>query len=201
MLPIEKPDIKEIRIKRYQRKLARQKKGSKRRVITKDRIAKWKRKQKNTRKNQDHHNSKALARKADTLVREDLQVKSMSKSAKGTRDKPGKNVKAKSGLNRVIMNSSWGKFNRYCDYKFSKVITVNPKYTSRTCNQCGHVAKDNRKIQSRFKCVACGHAEHADLNASANILASGIGASGVGGALPFGTPLIRQMDIWKLYNA
>ncbi len=180
MFPIEKPDIKEIRIKRYQRKLARQKKGSKRRVITKDRIAKWKRDQKNTRKNQDHHNSKALARKAETLVREDLQVKSMSKSAKGTMDKPGKNVKAKSGLNRVILNSSWGRFNRYFDYKFSKVITVNPKHTSQTCNQCGHVTKDNRTTRSRFKCMACGHADHADLNASANILASGIGATGRG---------------------
>ncbi len=189
MLPIEKPDIKEIRIKRYQRKLARQKKGSNRRAVTKRKIAKWKRKQKNTRKNQDHHNSKALARKAETLVREDLGIQRMSKSAKGTVENPGKNVKAKSGLNRVILNSSWGRFNRYCDYKFSKVITVDPKYTSQTCNQCGHVAKDNRKTQSRFKCMACGHADHADLNASANILASGIGATGRGRGVSVRNPI------------
>ena len=195
MLPIPKLTLKEIRIRRYQRKLARQQKGSQRRRVTKRRIAKWKRKQKNCRKNLAHHHSRALANRAETLVREDLNIKGMSKSAKGTVDNPGTNVEAKAGLNRVIQNSAWGRFNQYCDYKFSKVIEVDAKYTSQMCNKCGHICKDNRKTQSKFTCMACGHADHADLNASANILASGIGAAGRGEAFPLGTSMSRQIDL------
>ena len=195
MLPIPKLTLKEIRIRRYQRKLARQQKGSQRRRVTKRKIARWKRKQKNCRKNLAHHHSRALANRAETLVREDRNIKGMSKSAKGTVDNPGTNVEAKAGLNRVIQNSAWGRFNQYCDYKFSKVIEVDAKYTSQMCNKCGHICKDNRKTQSKFTCMACGHADHADLNASANILASGIGAAGRGEAFPLGTSMSRQIDL------
>ena len=194
MLDIPKPDRKEIRIRRYQRKLARQQKGSNRRRVTKQKIAKWKRKQKNARKNAAHHHSKTLAGRAETLVREDLNIKGMTKSAKGTEEYPGKNVKAKAGLNRVIQNAGWGRFNQYCDYKFRNVVEVDARYTSQRCSVCGHTSKDNRKTQSKFKCVACGHADHADLNASANILASGIGATGRGGAFSLETPMSRQIE-------
>ena len=194
MLSIPKPDKKAIRIRRYQRKLARQQKGSNRRRVTKRRIAKWKRKQKNARKSVAHHHSRALANRAETLVREDLKIRNMTKSAKGTVENPGKNVKAKAGLNRVIQNAGWGRFNQYCDYKFRNVVEVDARYTSQRCSVCGHTSKDNRKTQSKFKCVACGHADHADLNASANILASGIGATGRGGAFSSETPTSRQID-------
>ena len=194
VLSIPKPDKKAIRIRRYQRKLARQQKGSNRRRVTKRRIAKWKRKQKNARKSVAHHHSRALANRAETLVREDLKIRNMTKSAKGTVENPGKNVKAKAGLNRVIQNAGWGRFNQYCDYKFRNVVEVDARYTSQRCSVCGHTSKDNRKTQSKFKCVACGHADHADLNASANILASGIGASGRGGAFSLETPTSRQID-------
>ena len=194
MLSIPKPDKKAIRIRRYQRKLTRQQKGSNRRRVTKRRIAKWKRKQKNARKSVAHHHSRALANRAETLVREDLKIRNMTKSAKGTVENPGKNVKAKAGLNRVIQNAGWGRFNQYCDYKFRNVVEVDARYTSQRCSVCGHTSKDNRKTQSKFKCVACGHADHADLNASANILASGIGATGRGGAFSSETPTSRQID-------
>ena len=194
MLSIPKPDKKAMRIRRYQRKLARQQKGSNRRRVTKRKIAKWKRKQKNARKSLAHDHSRALANRAETLVREDLEVRNMTKSAKGTVENPGKNVKAKAGLNRVIQNAGWGRFNQYCDYKFRNVVEVDARYTSQKCSVCGHTSKDNRKTQSKFKCVACGHADHADLNASANILASGIGASGRGGAFSLETPTSRQIE-------
>ncbi|MDE2644255.1 MAG: transposase [Bacteroidota bacterium] len=194
MLAIPKLTKSEIRIRRYQRKLARQQKGSNRRRGTKRKIAKWKRTQKNQRKNRDHHNSRILANQAEVLVREDLKLKNMTKSAKGSVENPGTNVNAKAGLNRVMLNASHGRFTTYCDYKFKTVITVDPKYTSQACNACGCIDKTNRPSQSRFKCVSCGHADHADLNASANILASGIGASGRGEAFPLGTSMIRQMD-------
>ena len=195
MLPLPDLTDKEIKIRRYQRKLARQQKGSGRYKRTKRRIAKWKRKQKNCRVNAAHQHSRQLSNKAHTLKREDLKITAMSKSAKGTVEKPGTNVRAKAGLNRVIQNAGWGRFNRYCDYKFGNVILVDPKYTSQRCNQCGHIEKGNRKTQSKFKCMACGHTDHADINASANVLqASGIGASARGGAFPLGTPMIREMD-------
>ena len=193
MLEIPKLTKSEIRIKRYQRKLARQQKGSQRRRVTKRKIAKWKRKQKNQRMNRDHQNSRALASRAETLVREDLNITRMSKSAKGTKENPGKNVRQKAGLNRVIRESSWGRFNRYCDYKFKKVLKVDPKYTSQRCSVCGYTCKDNRKTQNTFKCMACGHADHADYNASANILASGIGAAGRREAFSLETSMTRQI--------
>ena len=185
---------KEARKKRYQRKLARQQKGSNRSKVTKRKIAKQKRSQRNVRINACHQNSRILANKAETFVREDLKVANMVRSAKGTVESLGKNVKAKSGLNRVMLNSSTGRLFQYCTYKFANVKTVNPAYTSQTCSKCGCVDRRNRVSQSKFLCISCGYADHADFNASANILASGIGAAGRGGAFALATPMSRQID-------
>ena len=108
MLPIPDLTDKEIKIRRYQRKLARQQKGS-------GRYKRTKRKQKNCRVNAAHQHSRQLSNKAHTLKREDLKITAMSKSAKDTVEKPGTNVRAKAGLNRVIQNAGWGRFNTYCD--------------------------------------------------------------------------------------
>ncbi|MYF63070.1 MAG: transposase [Rhodothermaceae bacterium] len=124
----------------------------------------------------------------------------MTASAKGTAENPGKNVNAKAGLNRTMLNASHGRFNQYCDYKFGTVVGVDPRYTSQTCNVCGHVDKANRQSQCRFKCVSCGHADHADLNASANILASGIGAAGRREAFSLETSMNRQIDLAETDN-
>jgi len=108
---------------------------------------------------------------------EDLRIANMTKSAKGTVEKPGKNVKAKSGLNRSILNQGWYLFQKLIEYKMfwsgGKVVYVDPKYTSQKCSRCGHIAKENRKTQSVFKCVECKYELNADLNASKNILAEG----------------------------
>ena len=97
----------------------------------------------------------------------------MTKSAKGTADNPGKNVKQKSGLNRSILNMAWGKFFRMLEYKLAltgrKLVKIDPRNTSRTCSQCGFVSKQNRLTQSQFKCVKCGFEANADLNAAVNI--------------------------------
>ena len=108
---------------------------------------------------------------------EDLRVAAMSASAKGTVDRPGKNVQQKAGLNRGILDAAWAEFRRQLEYKLAavggQVIAVNPAYTSRTCRLCGHEAAENRVSQAQFQCVACGHAEHADIHAAKNILAAG----------------------------
>ena len=121
-----------------------------------------------------HQVSTLLVKNHDLIVIEDLKIKNMSKSAKGTIENPGKNVKAKSGLNRSILNEAWHKFFTYLEYKLKLkggiLIKVDPKHTSQTCIQCGHISKDNRKEQEIFKCVKCGYEAHADVNAAQNIL-------------------------------
>lgn len=109
------------------------------------------------------------------IVVEDLKVKNMTKSAKGNQEKPGKMVKQKAGLNRVLLDVAIGEFFRQLEYKSDwynrEFVKVDPKYTSQICNSCGHKAKENRKTQSQFSCVSCGHKENADINAAKNILA------------------------------
>ena len=95
------------------------------------------------------------------IVIEDLKVASMSKSAAGTTSQPGRNVRAKSGLNRSILDQGWFELRRQLEYKQAwrggQVLAINPAYTSQQCACCGHTAKDNRQTQSQFKCAACGY--------------------------------------------
>ena len=111
------------------------------------------------------------------IVCEDLKVANMSKSASGTMDKKGHNVKAKSGLNTSILDQGWGMMVDMLDYKQGwrggLLIKVNPRYTSQTCFECKYVAKENRQSQAKFECVECGHSNNADINAARNILSAG----------------------------
>lgn len=111
------------------------------------------------------------------IVIEDLQISNMSKSAKGTIERKGRNVKAKSGLNRSILDQGWFEFRRQLEYKQAwnggSVIAVNPRNTSRTCPCCKQIAKENRLTQAKFECVVCGYSNNADLVGAINILAAG----------------------------
>ncbi|MHB8368558.1 MAG: RNA-guided endonuclease InsQ/TnpB family protein, partial [Leptospirales bacterium] len=108
---------------------------------------------------------------------EDLSIRNMSRSARGTVESPGKNVSQKSGLNRSILSQGWGIFLTLLGDNLSqnggRLVRVPPQYTSQTCSVCGHVSPENRKTQEAFVCVACGHAENADVNAAKNILRAG----------------------------
>jgi putative transposase len=108
---------------------------------------------------------------------EDLQVRNMSKSAAGTAAAPSRNVKAKSGLNKSILDQGWFEFRRQLDYKLAwrggHLIAVPPQNTSRTCPACGHMSADNRRTQARFECVACGLEENADVVGAINVLRAG----------------------------
>ncbi len=108
---------------------------------------------------------------------EDLQVRNMSKSAAGSTEQPGKNVRAKSGLNKAILDQGWFEFRRQLEYKLAWaggwLIAVPPHNTSRTCPACGHVHADNRLTQAEFACGQCGSAENADVVGAINILARG----------------------------
>ncbi len=118
---------------------------------------------------------------------EDLKVSNMSRSAKGTKEEPGNNVKKKSALNRSIRDQGWYEFRRQLEYKQQwrggKVVVVPPQHTSQECLKCHHVCKENRKTQSLFQCVACSYTAHADFVGANNVLAAGQAASACGSNL------------------
>ena len=140
-------------------------------------IAKLHHKISNIRKNHLHQISSKISKNHAIVYVEDLQVTNMSKSAKGTAEEHGKNVKQKSGLNRAILDQSWYEFRRQLDYKTAWnggfLFAVPPQNTSRTCPCCGHTAKDNRQTQADFECVECGYTENADVVGAINILKRG----------------------------
>lgn len=160
------------KIKYLQRCLAKQKnKQSNHRKRTKQRLSKAYCKIKNIRRDLCHTASDRIIKShAKIIILENLKTVNMTKSAKGTIESPGKNVKAKSGLNREILNKGWHLFESFLQYKALKagkvVFKVPAPYTSQTCAKCDHTNPANRKTQSRFECVSCGHIDNADKNAS-----------------------------------
>ena len=180
------------RHRRQQRIAARRRKGSRRRLRMIRRAARTARKLAMRRRDWQHQVSRRLADRATTLVVEDLRVRDMTASAKGTAERPGTSMRQKAGLNRSILQTGWGDLRRMLEYKATTVVVVNPANTSRTCHACGHVSAASRPCRARFKCVSCGHAAHADVNAARNILALGTGATGRRGALALATPQTRQ---------
>ena len=120
------PDIArlEARRRRYRRRMARQRKNSNRRAVTRMRLRKTQRKLRQARHNWRHHVSRTLANTAHTVVVEDLRTRSMTRSAKGTVDSPGSNVRAKAGLNRSILATGWNQLRAMLEYKAGEVIAV-----------------------------------------------------------------------------
>ncbi|WP_329251603.1 transposase [Actinoallomurus sp. NBC_01490] len=166
------------RLTAAQQALARKTRGSNRRRKAVARLAALHAKVRRQRLDGVHKAALALVRAYDVIVCEDLRIANMTRSAAGTRDAPGAGVAAKSGLNRSILDASWGIFLTILTNKAEsagrELIAVNPAGTSRTCSRCGHCAKDNRLTQAEFACTACGHIAHADVNAAINILRAGL---------------------------
>jgi transposase len=160
------------RLRRLQRRLARAKRGSNRRGQVKHAIARLKARETDRRKDWAEKVSTGIARRFDVIRVEDLQIGNMTRSAKGTRENPGWNVRAKAGLNRGILRSGWGLLVRRLEDKApGRVEKVKPHYTSQRCSACGQVDARSRESQPRFVCTACGFAGHADVNAAVNIAA------------------------------
>jgi putative transposase len=103
---------------------------------------------------------------------EDLKIRNMTRSARGTISEPGRNVRQKAGLNRQILASGWGCLVRRLEDKApGRVEKIQPHFTSQRCSSCGHVDPDSRENQARFRCTACSFACNADVNAAINIAA------------------------------
>ena len=160
------------RMLRLQRTLARARRGSNRRGRVRHAIARLKARQTDRRTDWAEKASTGLARRFDLIRVEDLRIRNMTRSARGTAGKPGRNVRHKSGLNRAILAQGWGLLvRRLQDKAPGRVEKINPHFTSQRCSACGHVDPKSRQSQARFVCTACGFAGHADVNAAINIAA------------------------------
>ena len=189
------------RVRHLQRRLARQKKGSNRRRRTVRAIGRIFERVRNRRIDFCHQTAHTLTTEHGLVVVEDLRVKHMTASAHGTVENPGTHVRQKAGLNRSILDKSWGRLRSTLDWHGTKngcsIVAVPAAYTSQTCSRCKYVAAESRESQADFRCVACGYQVNADVNAANNILALGLRASGRRGQvrpLPSGPagPMKRQ---------
>ena len=185
--PLGALKAQQVRLRRYQRAVSRKVKGSCNRKKATKRLANLHRRIARQRNGWLHKLSTNLVAQHPVIAIEALQVRNMSTSARGDAAAPGRNVKAKAGLNRSILDQGWGEFQRQLEYKAAavggSVVAVPADYTSQRCSACGHTDAGNRKSQSLFSCLACGHAENADVNAARNILAAGHAATAHGGAV------------------
>jgi putative transposase len=164
--------MRQRRLRRLQRRLARARRGSNRRAGVKLAIARLKAREADVRKDWAEKTSTDLARRFDMIRVEDLLIRNMTRSARGTVAEPGRNVRQKAGLNRGMLTSGWGLLvRRLQDKAPGRVEKINPAFTSQRCSACGHIAAESRKSQALFACVACRFTLNADVNAARNIAA------------------------------
>lgn len=158
-------------LRKAQQSLSRKVKFSRNWLKAKKKVQKLHHRIANIRRHFLHQTSSRISKNHAIVCIEDLQVKNMSKSA------TGKNVRAKSGLNKSILDQGWGEFRRQLDYKLAwnggHLIAVPAQNTSRTCPSCGHISAENRQTQAKFACVQCGYENHADVVGAINVLTRG----------------------------
>jgi len=160
------------RLRRLERRLARARRGSNRRMGVRLAIARLRVRERDRRKDWAEKTSTDIVRRFDLIRVEDLRIANMTRSAQGTVLYPGRNVRAKAGLNREILRSGWGVLVRRLEEKApGRVEKISPAFTSQRCSACGHVDPESRESQARFGCTACGFACNADVNAARNIAA------------------------------
>lgn len=163
--------------RKAQRAASRKKRGSNRHKAALRRTARLKARSARIRNHWQHTVNARIAKAYGGAAIEHLKTRSMTATAKGTLDQPGTNVRAKSGLNRAILNIGWHGIATKLAYKLPRIIMVDPAYTSQTCAACDHVDSRNRESQASFVCTSCGHIDNADHNAAVVILNRGIAAS------------------------
>jgi putative transposase len=180
------------RVRRLQRKLARAQRGSHRRKRVKLALARLIAREKDRRKDWVEKTSTALAGRFDQIRVEDLRIREMVRSAYGGVDRPGRNVRAKAGLNRGIHANAWGQLVTRLEHKApGRVEKIPAAFTSQICSACGHRAADNRESQAVFRCRACGLRINADVNAARNI-AAGRAVTARGALQPLGGAVNRE---------
>jgi putative transposase len=167
-------------LRRASRALGRCKRGSRRRLKARARLARLQRLVRQARTNHLHQVSSVIARDYELIVVEALKLRNMTRSASGTVDAPGSNVRQKAGLNRALADAAPGRLIEMLRYKAERaggvMIAVDPKRTSQECSSCGEIVK--KALSERRHVCACGANLHRDHNAAINILARGLAAHG-----------------------
>ena len=167
------------------RRVARCRAGSQRHLKAKRRLLTFGRRIMNRVNDARHKITTQLAKNHGRVVVEDLALRSLTRSARGTVEAPGRNVAARAGLNRSLLEQGHAETVRQLGYKLGwlggELVKVPAAYTSQNCPNCGHVCPENRPSRDRFQCVACGNSGHADTVAANNILADGLAVTARGG--------------------
>lgn len=126
----------------------------------------------------NHFHSTKYTNQFEEIKKEDLNLRGMTKAPKPKMSEDGKGYvhngrKRKAGLNRSLLDAGIGQLYQMIELKAkatnTKIVNVNPRYTSTTCSKCGHISPDNRKTQKVFQCVKCNFTANADHNAAINI--------------------------------
>ena len=161
------------RLGKLARRQKRLKRGGRQWKRLQKQVRAGRRKRTNIQDNWEHHVAGEITEANGLVVIEDLKHKNMLRSAKGTPENPGRNVRAKYSLNRSLANSRPGataaKLRRHCEKRGTWLIRTDPRHTSQTCSQCGYRHRENRKSQAEFECRRCLTRVHADVNAAVNI--------------------------------
>jgi putative transposase len=142
------------------------------RIAAVRRLARAKERETNARRDALHKAAHRIVASADVIGLEELNLRGMTRSAKGTIERPGRNVAAKSGLNRAMLDAGFGILRRLIGEKAEsavrRIVDVDARFSSQTCSKCGTIAAESR-LRRRFVCVACGFRLHADVNAALEI--------------------------------
>ena len=167
----------EIKLRQAQRVMSRKVKFSRNWKKAKARIQRIHARIGNARRDYLHKATTTISQNHAMVCIEDLRVRNMSRSAAGNSDAPGRSVRVKSRLNKAILDQGWFEFRRLLDYKLAWnggwLIAVPPANTSRTCPVCTYMSAENRQTQAAFRCVDCGHEDHADVVGAINVLERG----------------------------
>jgi putative transposase len=159
---------------RFQRRMARCRKDSANRAKAKAKVTRAHRKVRNARQDFLHRTSTRLARSADTIVIEDLNVAGMVRNHK---------------LAQAISDCGWGEFRRQLAYKCAwygrELVVIGRWYpSSKTCSACGHLLADLSLSTRHWTCPSCRIRHDRDANAAKNILAAGLAVARCPRAMP-----------------
>ncbi len=181
---------------RLQRRLARTARSGSNRAKARVAVCEIQARERRRRKDFCAQTAHRLVTEYGVIAVEDLKIKNMTRSAKGTVTQPGANVRQKAGLNRAILAKGWHHFAlallSAARYTGTRIVTVPPEYTSQCCSACGHVDPKSRESQAVFRCTQCAHVEHADVNAAKNILAAGLAVTACGDLQPVGRSVNQE---------
>ncbi|WMY10947.1 RNA-guided endonuclease InsQ/TnpB family protein [Paraburkholderia phenoliruptrix] len=163
------------RIAELQRQQARKKRGSIRYKRLGRQVAKVHERIGNLRREFLHKTTSRMVASCAVIATEELHTQNMSRSAKGTQDKPGRMVKQKAGLNREILSAGLSMAHNMLAYKAVEagtrlhVSNTRQLKPSQRCAACWELVPKTL-AQRIHVCTHCGHTAQRDRNAASVVL-------------------------------